>query len=275
MNIQVTALHSYPVKSCAGIAHDQLTLTPTGPLLDRRWMLGSDEGGDVLAQVTQREIPRLALVKTAITDDSLILSAPDAADLIIPLQDRALSTSSIKIWSDVVQAHDEGDAASAWFSDFLNTGVRLVRMPDDYVRPVSKEYSPEPAQVSFSDGYPLLLISEASLEDLNERMAQRGAPALPMNRFRPNMVVSGCEPFAEDTWKRIIVAGVPFDIVKSCARCAITTVEQTRGEVLNKAEPLATLATFRKAPRGVMFGQNIVHRALGTLSVGDAVEIVS
>lgn len=272
--IHVAALHTYPVKSCAGISHRQMAIAATGPLYDRRWMLGFDDGDAVLAQITQREMPRLALVQPTITVDSLILSAPGKRDLCVPLQDRALHDARIKIWRDTVDGHDEGNEAAEWFSDFLKIGARLVRMPDSFYRRVSPEYSPEPAQVGFADAYPLLLISEASLSDLNEKMMARGKPALPMNRFRPNLVVAGCEPFAEDTWKRLMIAGIPFDVVKSCARCVTTTVDQSKGEVLDSDEPLATLATYRKAPRGVMFGQNVVHRALGTVSVGDVIEIV-
>lgn len=271
---EVTALYTYPVKSCAGIAHDQITLTATGPLLDRRWMIGSEEGDKALAQVTQREQPKLALVQPTITAGTLVLSAPGMSDLVIPLHDRAQSEARQKIWSDTVTAHDEGEEAAEWFSAFLGVPVRMLRMPDDYTRRVDTRYSPEFAQVSFADGYPLLLISEASLEDLNAKMAARGKPALPMNRFRPSMVVAGCEPFAEDTWQRFEVAGIPFDVVKSCARCVTTTVDQARGEVVDSAEPLATLATYRKAARGVMFGQNVVHRGLGTLRVGDRVQVI-
>jgi uncharacterized protein YcbX len=273
--IVVTALYTYPVKSCAGIAHEQVTLTATGPAYDRRWMLGYDDSERVLSQITQRDVPKLALVQPTITDDCLILSAPGKRDLSIPLQDRALKMSHISIWSDTVRAHDEGDEAAEWFSDFLNVDMRLMRMPDDYVRRVDPRYSPEPAQASFTDAYPLLLISEASLEDLNEKMMARGKPALPMNRFRPNVVVAGCEPFAEDEWRHITIGGVPCEGVKRCARCVTTTVDQRRGEVADKDEPLATLATYRKAQRGVMFGQNVVHRGLGTLHVGDTVQITT
>lgn len=272
--IRISALHTYPVKSCAGIAHQQISIVETGPLYDRRWMLGFDDGASLLTQATQRELPKLALVQPTMTADSLILSAPGQPDLCIPLQDRALQDARIKIWRDTVDAHDEGQEAAAWFSSFLKVGVRLLRMPDAFYRRVSPEYSPEPAQVGFADAYPLLLISQASLSDLNEKMAARGKPDLPMNRFRPNLVVEGCEPFAEDTWKRFVVAGIPFDVVKPCARCVTTTVEQSKGQVLDSAEPLATLATYRKAPTGVLFGQNIVHRALGTLRVGDEIEVV-
>ena len=274
-SLRVTALYIYPVKSCAGISREQIELTATGPLLDRRWMIGRDEGEKALAQVTQREQPKLALVRPTLTEDMLILSAPSKADLHVPLQDRMAESARQKIWSDTVQAHDEGDEAAEWFSSYLGIEVRMLRMPDDTIRRVDTRYSPEFAQVSFADGYPALLISEASLEQLNEKLAERGKPALPMNRFRPNIVVTGCDPFAEDTWKHICVGQVPFDVVKSCARCVTTTVDQSRGEVVDSAEPLATLATFRKAARGVMFGQNIVHRGLGTLQVGDVVEVMA
>ena len=272
---RITALYTYPIKSCAGIAHQQFSLTPTGPMHDRRWMIGYDEGGKAFSQITQRDLPRLALVQPTISGDSLILSAPGKSDLCISLQDRAMKMSRITVWSDTVKAHDEGDEAAQWFSDYLNVDVRLLRMPDDFVRRVDTRYSPAFAQVSFADAYPLLLISEASLEDLNEKLGARGKSPLPMNRFRPTIVVTGCEPFAEDTWKRFSIDGILFEGVKLCARCATTTVDQSRGEVVDKDEPLATLATYRRAAGGkVMFGQNVVHRGLGKLRVGAAVEVV-
>ena len=272
---RITALYTYPVKSCAGIAHAQIALTPTGPEYDRRWMIGYDEGGKALSQITQRDLPQLALVQPTISGDSLILSAPGKSDLCVPLQDRALKMSRITVWSDTVKAHDEGDEAAEWFSDYLNVDVRLMRMPDDFVRRVDTRYSPEFAQVGFADAYPLLLISEASLEDLNEKLVARGKSPLPMNRFRPNVVVAGCEPFAEDTWRRFSIDGIQFEGVKLCARCVTTTVDQSRGEVVDKDEPLATLATYRRRAGGkVMFGQNVVHRGLGTLKVGATVEVI-
>jgi uncharacterized protein YcbX len=238
-------------------------------------MIGYDEGSSAYSQITQRDLPKLALVEPTISGDSLILSAPGKSELCIPLEDRAQKMSPITVWSDTVKAHDEGDEAAEWFSDYLNVDVRLMRMPDDFVRRVDPYYSPEFAQVGFADAYPLLLISEASLETLNEKLAARGKPSLPMNRFRPNVVVAGCEPFAEDTWKHFSIDGIPFEGVKLCARCVTTTVDQSRGEVLDKDEPLVTLATFRRAAGGkVMFGQNVVHRGLGTLNVGAFVEIM-
>ncbi|MCS7070738.1 MAG: MOSC domain-containing protein, partial [Anaerolinea sp.] len=166
--------------------------------------------------------------------------------------------------------------ADAALSAFLGEPVRLLRMADAYERVVSPERSPERALTAFSDGYPLLLIGTASLDELNRRLAERGKPPVTMQRFRPNVVVSGGEPFAEDGWRRVLLDGVPFDVVKPCARCVMTTVDPLTGHIPDPHEPLATLATFRRAASGkVMFGQNIIHRGRGTLHVGAPVEVIS
>jgi uncharacterized protein len=174
----------------------------------------------------------------------------------------------IRIFRHTGPAEDVGDGAADWFGTVLERRCRLVRFPDDAVRAVSKEFTTRDAQVGFADGYPALLLSEASLEDLNGRMKQR----LPMNRFRPNIVVRDCEPFAEDRWKRIRIGDVVLDVVKPCARCAITTVDQLTAQT--GKEPLATLAQFRQQDGKVLFGQNCVHHGPGSLRVGDEVEII-
>ncbi|MFN8581039.1 MAG: MOSC domain-containing protein [Gemmatimonadaceae bacterium] len=158
------------------------------------------------------------------------------------------------------------------FSDFLQAEVMLVYQPDDAIRPMRAEYAGairEARHVSLSDGAPLLLIGQASLDGLNERLAD----PVPMNRFRPNVVVTGAAPFAEDTWQRIRIGDVTCEVAKPCARCATTTVDQATG--VRGVEPLRTLATFRKREGGVMFGQNLAHHAPGALHVGDVVTVLA
>ncbi len=262
--IRVTGLFAYPVKSCAGTPLQQAKLGARGIEHDREFMVvGADH-----RFLTQREQPRLALVHPTLRDAWLRLEAPDHSAIQFVPGD-AGERYDVVVWRDTVPAVDQGDAVAAWFSTFLEADVRLVRMPPDVVRRVDPDYAPRSTdQVGFADGYPALLISEESLEDLNGRLAE----PLPMNRFRPNIVVRGSGvAFAEDTWAKIRVGEVPFDVVKACARCVTTTTDQLTAS--RGTEPLATLATYRRVPRGVLFGQNLVHAAEGTLSIGDELTV--
>ena len=270
----VSALYIYPVKSCAGIALDQVSFGHTGPDLDRRWMLVGEDDGELLG-ITQREMPRLSLVQPSILGGELILRAPGTSMLRIPIEDDRPPTRTVLLRADSLHVIDEGLEAADWFGNLLDAEVRLMRLPENAARRVSPKYAPKPAWTSFTDGYPALLVSEASLADLNHRLLARGKHAIDMRRFRPNIVVSGVPAYAEDEWKHIQLGDLPFDVVKPCARCAITTVEPGRGEVLDPTEPLATLATYRRWPDGkVMFAQNVIHRAQGVLRVGDPLAVV-
>src|SRR5690606_17619486 len=165
MPLTVTALYTYPVKSCARLAHEQITLDARGPLYDRRWMVISDAPGEEGRFLTQRELSRLAVVQPAFTGDALSLTAPGMPEIRIPLEERSGPTRRVVIWRDTCKGADEGDEAARWLSDYLDYPARLVRMPDDYVRRVDSRYSPQFAQVGFADGYPLLLAQEASLKE--------------------------------------------------------------------------------------------------------------
>lgn len=262
---EISALHVYPIKSCRGLDLKAVRFDLRGPLYDRRFMLVGETG----AFLTQRELPRMALIEPRLGPTALQISAPGMPLLKVPMTQRDAKRLEISLWKHAGPAEDAGESAADWFSSFLEHRCRLVRFPEDALRPVSKSHTELEAQVAFSDGYPALLLSEASLADLNGRLKS----SLPMNRFRPNIVVKGCEPFEEDRWKRIRVGDLVLDVVKPCARCAITTVDQITGKAMGP-EPLATLATFRKQDKGVMFGQNVVHHGLGSLRVGDAVEVL-
>ncbi|HEY9697387.1 MAG TPA: MOSC domain-containing protein [Trichocoleus sp.] len=263
-NPLVTGIYLYPVKSCRGIAVSASDLTTWGLQWDRNWMVVTPQG----RFLTQRELPQMALIETRIAPDALELSAPEMPRLRVPLTLEATESLDVVVWGDACQAIDQGEAAAQWFSQFLGRACRLVRIGEAYQRLVDPTYSSEAAQVSFADGYPLLIISEASLADLNQRLAE----PLPMNRFRPNLVVSGCDAYAEDRWQTIEINGVQFDGVKLCTRCAITTTSQETG--VRGVEPLPTLATYRQVKKGVIFGQNLVHRGLGQLTVGSEVKIL-
>ncbi len=214
----------------------------------------------------------MALIKPALDDHCLRLSAPGADAFELPV-DQDGRRVAVSIWKDDgVGAVDQGDAAADWFSAVLGRSVRLVRFADDFVRQVDQRYAPrETDQVGFADGYPFLIISEASLADLNTRLDE----PLPMNRFRPNIVVSGApQAYAEDTWKEIRIGDVGFDVVKGCARCAITTTDQVTTR--RSKEPLRTLMTYRPVRKsGPLFGQNAIHRSTGTIHVGDSLEVLS
>jgi uncharacterized protein len=262
---EISALHVYPIKSCRGLDLKAVRFDLRGPLYDRRFMV-VDEAGMFL---TQREVPRLALIEPRLGPTALQISAPGMPVLKVPMTQRDAKVREIVVWKHTGPAEDTGESAADWFSSFLERACRLVRFPEDALRPVSKNHTDLDAQVAFSDGYPALLLSEASLAELNGRLKS----ALPMNRFRPNIVVKGCDAFAEDGWKRIRVGDLVLDVVKPCSRCAITTVDQITGKVTGP-EPLATLATYRKQENGVMFGQNVVHHGPGSLRIGDPIEII-
>jgi hypothetical protein len=269
MSVVVSGLYYYPIKSCAGIAVESANLGKRGIEYDRHWMV-VDERNQFL---TQRALPRMCLIQAQVQNggnsaSALRLEAPDMPPLTVPLATES-ERREVTVWRDSCLADDQGDEAAAWLSQFLKREVRLVYFGSAAHRQVDQQYAlRESDEVGFADGFPLLLISQASLDDLNSRLDQ----PVPMNRFRPNLVVAGCGAFEEDTWKTIRVGDVTFDVVKPCARCTITTVDQTTGRA--GVEPMRTLAEYRNTMNKVMFGQNIVHHRTGRLALGQKVEIV-
>ncbi len=264
-DVSVSALYVYPIKSCGGISLDAAELDQRGIIHDRRWML-VDETGEF---VSQRTDPKLSLVRVQIQADCLTVNAPEMPKLEIPFELTPNSSILATVWGDTVAVSLVGEEVDRWFSEFLGASRRLVYLPDHSVRVVDPDFGRLEDRVALPDGFPLLLISEASLEDLNGRLE---AP-LPMNRFRPNIVVGGCGAFAEDDWRDVVVGEIGLRVVKPCARCKITTVDQSTA-VANK-EPLRTLATFRKRGGEVLFGQNLIHNEAGTLRIGDVLETLS
>jgi len=261
----VSSLHFYPVKSCKGIAVEKLQLDSKGALLDRRWQVVDHEG----RFLSQRTMPKMAFIAVEPFSDKLLLKAPKMTPCIVKLPYNG-SKRQVVIWKNTVEAIDQGDTIAEWLTEYLGVEARLVYMPDATHRPVDPKYAVSEAnEVTFVDAYPLLLISEASLGDLNWRLKT----PVPMNRFRPNIVVSGCAPFEEDTWKQIRIGNVVIDCVKPCSRCVTITIDQNTGEKEDN-EPMQTLTTFRKFEGGIMFGQNCIHKGPGTISVGTKVEIL-
>lgn len=267
--IYLSALYRYPIKSCKGHALQEATTDARGIVGDRRMMVVDDHG----EFITQRELPRLALIAPQPRDDGMmVLSAPDMPDLAFRPSgaEGAGVRVRVRVWHDVCDAVDQGDDVAAWLRDFLAVPVRLVHIADDFARKVDVRYARNPYdQTGFADGFPFLLISQASLDDLNARL---DAP-VPMNRFRPNIVVSRCDAFAEDAWRELCIGDLRFSVVKPCARCVIPTIDQDTAVAGH--EPIRTLATYRRAGQKVMFGQNLIAHGTGTLRVGDAVRVVA
>lgn len=262
MTPAVSALFVYPVKSCRGVALATATIEARGVALDRRWMIVDPEG----EFITQRAEPRLALVSVAVGADALTLSAAGRDPLALARSpDPTGPRRRVRVWRDAVDALDCGPAAARWITDWLGRPTSLVFMPDDVRRPVDPKYATAGDIVGFADGYPLLLVSTATLEDLNGRL---DAP-MPMNRFRPNVVVTGCEPGAEDGWRQVRMGTVSVRVVKPCSRCVVTTTDQD--SAARGVEPLRTLATFRKRGSEVHFAQNCIPDGVGIVSVGDVV----
>jgi uncharacterized protein len=275
--MQLSGIFLYPVKSLRGLAVSSLAVDDLGFIGDRRFMV-VDENGRFL---TQRTLARMALIATALSSEALTLSAEGAGSISISrhatLDTRPSSPKAVRVWkSEGLLADDCGDDAAQWLSGFLGVKCRLVRIGEKFLRPVLKPAAGPGDRVSFADSVPFLVISEASLADLNDRLVAQGEEAVPMNRFRPNLVVSGCDAFTEDTWTRFRIGEVVFRAAGPCSRCVVTTTDQFTAE--RGKEPLRTLATFRRDavdPTDVNFGQNLIHETkTGTLQLGDPVELL-
>jgi uncharacterized protein len=269
MSAQLTNLHVYPIKSCRGIALESARLAPTGLADDRHWMLVRPNG----RFITQREYPRMALIGTKVDAAALTLTAPDMPVLAVP-REMGGEVLAVTVWKFNGRGIDCGDDAASWISKFLETPLRLVRFDVSAPRECSEEWTPGTRAITeFSDGYPILVISRASLAELNSRLPK----ALPMERFRPNLVIDGVDAYDEDRIHELRAGPVTLRIVKPCTRCSITTTDQQRGAV-DGVEPLQTLKEYRfdKQLRGVAFGQNvIVVNGVGeTLRVGQTFEVV-
>ena len=272
----LSAIYIYPVKSCRGVALDEAILDERGLLHDRQFLI-------VDAQdrfLTQRSTPTLARIRTALTDDALQLQHAATGTLRVPWRLPDAPTRAVTIWRDTVLASDAGDSAAAWLSDTLGQPCRLVTAGAQSCREVPAVRLPEthrlifstPVPVAFPDAFPLLVLSEESLADLNRRLDE--PEPLFVDRFRPNLVLSGCaEPYAEDTWPTFGIGAARFFSAGPCGRCVVITTDQQTLE--RGREPLRTLVTYRRTADGaVVFGQNVIHASPGTrLRVGDAVSL--
>jgi uncharacterized protein len=290
--MHISEINIYPIKSLAGISLESAVVERRGLEHDRRWMLTTPEG----RFITQRECPKMATLSVWIEDDGtgLGVAADRFGDVFVPVEVDSDKRQQVTIWNSICDAQVYGAALNEWFSDVLGLECQLVRMTEETMRAINQRFDSGGDIVSFADGYPLLAIGEASLDDLNERIENEHAGRLPtvrrlpMNRFRPNIVIADSDAFAEDNWGKIRVGDAEFRATKPCERCVVTTVDQSTGEPDGK-EPLKTLATYRMAgdvfgercadlgvgETAVLFGQNFVPETLGNvIKVGDRVEVL-
>lgn len=301
--MELKEISIYPIKSLRGNAVTEALVEKRGLRHDRRWMITDREG----MFLTQREFPRMALIAVDVGEEQVVLTAPGMDELTIPQRPVDGPRRQVTVWNSTVEAAEYPDDVNQWLSEAIGGECVLFGMPAEAERHVNPLFDRGDDLVSFADGYPLLLIGEGSLAELNRRIAastQQDLPPrpsatspkqggehfgpLPMKRFRPNLVVAGSEPFEEDRWSRIRVGEAVFRVVRPCARCAITTVDPDRGEFDGK-EPLKTLATFRMAkdvfpdkleelalqPNYVLFGENLIPENPGvTIRTGDVVEVL-
>ncbi|MCG3864064.1 MULTISPECIES: hybrid-cluster NAD(P)-dependent oxidoreductase [unclassified Photobacterium] len=260
---QLSQLNIFPVKSIAGISQSKVWVEKQGISFDRRFMVATLSGD----MITARKSPKMVKVKAALIADGIVLSYEDKACLVLKYAQFDMAEASSRVWGDTFIAYTTTEQANSWFSDVLGQPVQLL-----FTGEQSNRLRPKISQnVSFADGYPLLVISEASLQALNERSSEHHT----MDQFRTNLVVSNTEAFAEDGWKRIRIGEVEFEAVKPCSRCILTTVDPKSAMFSESKEPLVTMAKFRADETGnVYFGQNLVARNEGIISVGDTIEIL-
>ena len=286
--MHISEINIYPIKSLKGISVEAATVEERGLQYDRRWMLTDAEG----KFLTQREVPQMATLSVWFEEDGVGLgvAADRFGEVFVPFEPDTGERQQVTIWQSTCAGVIYGAALNEWFSDVLATNCQLVYMPDDSRRNVRQMFNKNDDIVSFADGYPLMALSEATLEDLNRRLLETDKSVrtpLPMNRFRPNIVISGSKSFAEDDWQRISIGDAIFRTTKPCERCAITTVDQSNGEFTGK-EPLKTLASYRMArdvmperieslginENAVIFGQNLIAESPGkTITKGDEIEV--
>jgi uncharacterized protein YcbX len=283
----ISELFVYPVKSCAGIALREARLFATGLEYDRGWMVTDPQG----EMFTQRAYPRMALIEVELGARELVLRAPGMSELRTPLDAARLDTSrkvQTKVWRDAAYGIDTGEASAAWFSDFLGAPARLLRFNPERERTVDPDYTASigGATTLFADGFPLLVIGQASLDDLNTRLTAKGAPPVPMDRFRPNVVLAGLDAYEEDYVETLSIAGdtdaqppVQLQLVKLCARCPMPTIDQAKGapDPDWPNEPTDTMSVYRAQPQrdgAITFGNNalVASGAGAWLRVGQAVE---
>jgi uncharacterized protein YcbX len=262
--ITVKQIIVYPIKTLAGVSVDSAEIEPRGLKYDRRWMLVDADG----KFISQREFPKLALTSVRFEQDGIVVLAGGQEPLLVPFDLHASETINVRIWADETVAFPVDPVAAEWFSTYIGSPATLVVMPQNTVRPITPTFFPTDT-VSFADEFPIMLLGENSLNDLNTRLDK----PLPMNRFRPNIVTTGHDAFSEDTWADIKIGSEHIHGVYGCARCSMTTIDQETAE--RGIEPLKTLATFRKFGQKIIFGRDLIPETTGWIHVGDPVEVLS
>jgi uncharacterized protein YcbX len=261
--VKLSSLWLYPLKGAAGIALSEWPLDSFGLMHDRRWMVVDATGGFI----TQRSDPVLGQVRPSIEGDVLVLRSA-GGECRLPIGNGTGEKRRARVWQDEVDAIDCGAAAAAFITAHLGRPAGIVHMPDSTLRRANPAYARPGDRVSFVDALPLLIIGEGSLEELNRRLEE----PIEMIRFRPNIVVSGTAPHAEDSWRSIRIGDIVCDVAKPCARCAVPTIDPATG--IAGREPSRTLADYRRWNRKVWFGQNAIHRGTGSLRVGAGVAVL-
>jgi hypothetical protein len=263
MSLIVSEIWIYPVKSTMGRKVESAVLEPRGLASDRRWMLVDQHG----TMITQRECAALQQIHSWSEGEQVWATRAGTAPLRLTATD---ARQTVTVWREPVSARIGDAAAQAWFSEQLGQAVVPVMIDESSHRPVDQHYAQAGDEVSFADGFPLLLIGEGSLQELNRRLAE----PVDMRRFRPNLVIRGAPAFAEDTWRRIRINDIELELVKPCSRCVLTTRDPDTGVLNEQREPLRTLSSFRRQTGGIMFGQNVIARGTGTLERNAAVTVI-
>lgn len=262
--MRITELHIYPIKSLQAVKVDTVSVRLRGFDGDRRWMLVDTHG----TFLSQRSHPAMARFTVNPGRDSIGVSFPESLPILFPLSISEGTRTTVQIWDDTVEAIEGPTSVSRWFSDILGESCRVVYMPDSTYRRLDPVYGDASDAVGFADGFPILLASSGSLDELNGRLEM----PLPMDRFRANIVVSGVSAWEEETWTEIRIGNLTFRSVKPCPRCVVTTTDQATGA--RGLEPLKTLSSYRTREGKVNFGMNLIPDGSGTISVGDAVELI-
>lgn len=260
----IHSLHIYPIKSCQGIELESAELIDTGFKYDRHWML-IDKQGQFLSQ---RQLPHMALIKTSLTEKTLVVNSAQSDQLEIPLHRPFQEMTAVKIWNDTCRAAIVSEDASHWFSDVLHTACDLVYLPETEQRLVDPEYAKQNQTVGFADGFPLLIISLASIDLLNSQLLEK----VDIDRFRANIIIDGCEAHAEDEWPEISVNGIDIQLAKPCSRCVIPSIHQQTAQ--KHPSILKTLASYRRHNGKIYMGQNGLHSSPGEISKGQIVTIL-
>lgn len=261
--ISVTQLYIYPVKSFAGIELEKSDVDGMGLKFDRRWMVVSPEG----KFITQRTVPKMSLINTDINNGQLVLTIAGKTPHIVPLISDESEKMDVSIWKDNIRVTKIGNDTDKWISEVLGIDCHLVFIEEEVIRQCDLAFSEEGEKTGFADGFPILIVSEESLKDLNKRLKS----PVDMRRFRPNIVISGVEAFAEDNLSDFLINNINMKAVKKCSRCPMPMVDPDVGERTSQ-EPIATLSTYRKWENKIFFGMNVIHKSEGIISVGDSLD---